>query len=209
MFMKDDLNNDDIKKQICDILKVIRDTEDGIEILETIFDCHIKESDEEELIKNIVFHAKESFNYDFSIILMYFSKQEFLSEKDINDSSLIESLHILNKLKRKYGYILNTIQRSSGVNSFLLKTITLSGSLDSQVCTLFLKRNDNEKFSLMLNSENLLTIHTLSAQALDTMIDNKVYNFNIEALITYLKESQKVLNKISNIVDDFEKATNK
>ncbi|HBF6159792.1 TPA: hypothetical protein KOS68_003997, partial [Clostridioides difficile] len=91
----------------------------------------------------------------------------------------------------------------------LLKTITLSGSLDSQVCTLFLKRNDNEKFSLMLNSENLLTIHTLSAQALDTMIDNKVYNFNIEALITYLKESQKVLNKISNIVDDFEKATNK
>ncbi|MCP8378792.1 hypothetical protein NMF93_18120, partial [Clostridioides difficile] len=139
----------------------------------------------------------------------YFSKQEFLSEKDINDSSLMEPLHILNKLKRKYGYILNTIQRSSGVNSFLLKTITLSGSLDSQVCTLFLKRNDNEKFSLMLNSENLLTIHTLSAQALDTMIDNKVYNFNIEALITYLKESQKVLNKISNIVDDFEKATNK
>lgn len=178
-------------EKITELRKLIIDLEsaqDYKEILACIFEYHLLENNKQTDINNIVEHLASSFQFDVKFMMEYLSTDEYVTKEHFDNLENVnrDSLDFINKLKRKYGYIIkNLIQKNR--NPFMLSGVDINVKKNGSLHNLRIFRTDGEELALNFDANNLMMALLALTQALNNSVTKGIFSLDEKVINNYIQ----------------------
>lgn len=180
-----------------EVLLQIGKEENYKEILSTIFELNFnnKKSD---LLVDLISSLNEAFMFDCNELVNYFFINGYLTAEQINISD-VGVIKFVNLLKRKYGY---TLRKESVDKRDPLAITKFSSNLINGMSytSIYIGRNDGEVLEGICTTQQLLGLITPMNDTIVAMINDGVYNIDINTLKLSLDSTQRVLDKLQTLL---------
>lgn len=198
MIKKGVLIMEEKEHQVINFIDQIKDKESGLKLIPEIIELHFHHKKNDILFFNgLQSHLFHALKVDPMPLLMYLS--------DLNFDLSIENKYTkaLNKVKSKYGFLINEeLQKMK--EPFLLNTVETNVEFGSSTHKICFKRADGESFSAVFTTGTIIPILGALTTSTIQAIDRGIYNLNEEDIKTYLR----TVDQLSGILIDLLKDEN-
>lgn len=185
---------------LIELVNFISSQKDSDIVLQDIFDWHLKNMNDN-LIQNLTLHLNKSFGIPCDLIIDYIRSDNYINTQNVKN---IKFWNCLNMLKKKYGFLIDNMYTKNR-NPFSFLGLSLNLDKEETRFNLKIHRADDESFSVLVNSSDLLGIITFISINLNKIIDSGIYNLNIENINQFITVSDETSLKLKQLL----KKTNK
>ncbi|MGA4486516.1 hypothetical protein ACPA3B_24265 [Bacillus bombysepticus] len=187
-----------MKQELILFIEEMEKMEDSIEILESIFDNHLKKTTQFN-ITELESHISMTFQADPTWLLSYIIDDSFNDYIELDfKNPFYKCIH---KLKLKYGFFL---QKSLSKDSlpFVLSSTEVNVQKRSTLHPIIFKRTDGVEFKAYVNADMLLgTLGTLAA-ATKGALEKGIYSLDREEINTYLSQTNELIDFLFNLMKE-------
>lgn len=180
-----------------EVLLQIRKEENYKEIISTIFELNFinKSSD---ILVDLISSLNEAFMVECSELVNYFFINVYLTSEQIGISDN-EIIKFVNLLKKKYGY---TLRKETSDRRDPLAITKFSSNLMNGMSytSINIGRNDGELLEGICTTQQLLGLITPMNNTIVAMINDGVYNIDINTLKLSIDSTQRVLDKLQTLL---------
>lgn len=180
-----------------EVLLQIRKEENYKEIISTIFELNFinKSSD---ILVDLISSLNEAFMVECSELVNYFFINVYLTSEQIGISDN-EIIKFVNLLKKKYGY---TLRKETSDRRDPLAITKFSSNLMNGMSytSINIGRNDGELLEGICTAQQLLGLITPMNNTIVAMINDGVYNIDINTLKLSIDSTQRVLDKLQTLL---------
>jgi hypothetical protein len=168
--------------------------------LELIFDMHFKLDDKSELISNLIMNLNEVFQYTGMGLLAYIQFNETFNVDDLKLQPKVyrNTIDSINKIKIKYGFLVRKLLMASQ-SPFLLNSVETNIAPNNSLHKIKFLRADGEFLDAMFNPEGLMMILTGLTNAVQTSMEQGIYNLSDNTLTSYNNQIKKFTEYLGNL----------
>lgn len=172
----------------------MKEIPDAEELLTEIFDLHFRRTETHSLATELHGHITQVFKADATFLLHYLGD---LNVWVHSDDTYIENI---NKLKRKYGYLINELLKRIQ-NPFLISGAETNVEHGSSIHKVSISRADGTRFDAQFTPGVFLPVLTLFINSVRQSIEKGIYNLNEQDIINFVVESGQLTDLLQSLLN--------